>query len=51
MENDLWFLSTLSTVFLLAMFVFPNLNTIFHVLSSFFFFSGYLLLNHYTHYI
>ena len=29
MENDLWFLSTLSTAFLLVMFVYPNVNTIF----------------------
>ena len=29
MENDLCFLSTLSTAFLFGMFVYPNLNTIF----------------------
>ena len=43
MKNGLWFLSTLSTVFLLVMFVYLNLKTIFLVLASFvllsFFFS------------
>ena len=44
MENDLWFLSTLSTVFLLDMFVYPNLNTIFlHFCLFFTFFFLFLL--------
>ena len=51
MKNGLWFLSTLSTTFLLFVFVYPNLDTIllvFHLSSYFFFFfffCRYLLLN------
>ena len=36
MKNGLWFLSTLSTAFLLAMFVCPNLKNYFSCFASFF---------------
>ena len=43
MKNGSWFLSALSTAFLLVMFVYSNLNTIFFLFSYFFFFFILLL--------